>query len=196
VGWLGLAGCALDTNLKNACQVAEDCPAGQACVAGRCGAPLLPDAGLPPDVSADADGWAPDVSPDVPPDVAPDAAPDLAPDIGADVSPDAAQTLPIASGLTLNECEGSTFGMACGTWVWSEERQLFLGTWANGSVAEITVVENGTRVVLTRSDPAGVSKEINGDYIGQRVSDRKVEGTATWRSQVGGTVMGTWSATW
>ena len=170
-----------------------------ACKASSLGTATQPDAALPvpdaasPAVAADT---SPDLARDVAPDAAPDVTPDLALDIGPDLSPDAAQTLPLTDELTLHECEGSTFGTACGTWVWSASRQLFLGTWTNGSLAEIQVVENGARVVLSRSDPAGVSKEITGDYLGQRVSDRKVEGTATWRSQVGGTVLGTWSATW
>jgi alpha-tubulin suppressor-like RCC1 family protein len=48
LGWLcltGALGCALDPRTKNACNVVEDCPEGNACVAGRCMVPASGDGG-------------------------------------------------------------------------------------------------------------------------------------------------------
>jgi hypothetical protein len=110
----------------------------------------------------------------------------LAADLQAVYAAQAGGATGVAMPPTLNICEQG----GCGTMTWDGTR--YSGTFNNGAVAVISVVSwDANSIVLTRSDPAGVSTGNTATYSGRIVNSNEIAGT------VSGVYNGRpWAETW
>lgn len=90
---------------------------------------------------------------------------------------------------TMAECEDTA---GCSTWSFSNNRAQ--ATWANGSVAALTIEQFGASVSIRRADTTGTVAGLRALYTGVRNGER-IDGTVswTWPGHPGGTT--NWHAT-
>ncbi len=101
----------------------------------------------------------------------------------------------ISLGNRWQECESSSGGTACGTWLRQGGGTTWNAVWEVG-VATVTatliITQNGDQVTVERSDPNGLLAT----YVGTLSPDgASVNGTVTWCCDGHGTRSGTWEAT-
>jgi len=95
------------------------------------------------------------------------------------------------------ESESSYVGTFQGTWECDNRGLPVSGRWNNGAVADLRVeFHDGNKIVIFRSDPAGVSRGLRGRYVGYR-NGNGFRGTAYNIDRNGNEkAVGTWSANW
>ena len=179
----------VDNTCRNACTSSGYCLSGQTCVGTVCvdNAELAGNDGSvgAGDGAAGSDADSAGVA---------DGAVDHLAGDSTEPDGDGGATAPLTNGFTWRECEIYT-ATICGTWAWNPATGQFDANWTNGAQAFITLVENDSKIVLQRTDPAGTSAGLTAIYTGTRNGTSSISGTVVW-TENGRPRSGTWTANW